>query len=105
MQVILYICLEFYYNLQQKVWKDANAEKEAWRSICLSSTRQYPIKISKAWNVCHISGIACRVRRLKGGDANMLFGTKLLPIISNEDPIIGKLIRLAHFGKLEGKGA
>ena len=40
-----------------------------------------------------------------GGDANMLFGTKFLPIISNEDPIIGKLIRLAHLGELEGKGA
>ena len=35
----------------------------------------------------------------------MLFGTKYLPIISNEDPIIGKLIRLAHLGDLEGKGA
>ena len=35
----------------------------------------------------------------------MLFGTKFLPIISNEDPIIGKLIRLAHLGELEGKGA
>ena len=35
----------------------------------------------------------------------MLFGTKYLPIISNEDPIIGKLIRLAHLGDLQGKGA
>ena len=37
----------------------------------------------------------------------MLFGTKFLPIISNEDPIIGKLIRLADLGlgELEGKGA
>ena len=34
--------------------------------------------------------------RLEGGDANMLFGTKYLPIISNDDPIIGKLIRLAY---------
>ena len=89
----------------KKYEKDADAEKEAWRSICLSSQRHYPIKISKAWNVCYISGIACRVKRLEGGDANMLFGTKCLPIISNEDPIIGKLIRLAHLGDLEGKGA
>ena len=35
----------------------------------------------------------------------MLFGTKFLPIISNEDPTIGKFIRLAHLGELEGKGA
>ena len=35
----------------------------------------------------------------------MLFWTKYLPIISNEDPIIGKLIRLAHLGDLEGKEA
>ena len=35
----------------------------------------------------------------------MLFGTKFLPIISNEDPIIGKLIRLAYLEELEGKGA
>ena len=32
----------------------------------------------------------------------MLFGTKYLPIISNEDPIIRKLIRLAHLGDLQG---
>ena len=35
----------------------------------------------------------------------MLFRTKFLPLISNEDLIIGKLIRLAHLGELEGKGA
>ena len=52
---------------------------------------------------CH--GVACRVRRLEGGDANMLFGTKYLPFISNEDPIIGKLVILAHLGDLQGKGA
>ena len=35
----------------------------------------------------------------------MLFGTKYLPIISNQDPIMAKLIRLAHLGELEEKGA
>ena len=43
----------------EKYGKDANAEKEA--------------KISKAWNVCQISGITCRVKRLEGGDAFTAF--------------------------------
>ena len=75
----------------KKYGKDANAKKEAWRSICHSSQHHYPFKINKAWNVCYMSGIACRVR--------------ILPIIYNEDPIIGKVIKLAHLGDLEGKGA
>ena len=82
-----------------------DSEKEAWRSVLLSSQYHYPIKTGKAWAVCDIGGVKCRVRRLEGGDANMVFGTKFLPIISNQDPIMGKLIRLAHLGEVEEKGA
>ena len=85
--------------------KNVNSEKEAWRSVLLSSQYHYPIKTGKTWTVCDIGGVKCRVRRLEGGDANMIFGTKFLPIISNQDPIIGKLIRLAHLGEVEEKGA
>ena len=35
----------------------------------------------------------------------MVFGMKFLRIISNQDPIMGKLIRLAHLGEVEEKGA
>ena len=97
-QIFIAICNKMY-------GKDSNAEKEAWRSLCLSSQHHYPTKNNKSWTVCYISGVACRVSRLEGGDANMLFGTKYLFIISKEDPIIGKLIRLAHLGDLVGKGA
>ena len=83
--------------------RKVNSEKEAWRSVLLSSQYHYPIKTGKAWTVCDIGGVKCRVRRLEGGDANMVFGTKFLPIISNQDPIMRKLIRLAHSGKVKKK--
>ena len=63
------ICKKKYGNNHGK---DVNAEKEAWRSICLSSQRHYPVKISKSWNVCKIAGIKCRVR-LEGGDAKYAY--------------------------------
>ena len=49
-------------------------------------------------------GISCRVTRLEDEDAMMIFGTIMSPIISPDDPVLGKLIRLAHRGELENKG-
>ena len=38
--------------------------------------------------------------RLTGEKANEIFGTRFLPIISNDDPMAGKILAYAHRGKV-----
>ena len=72
--------------------KDFDEEKEPWRSFLLSSQKYYPIKVLKAWHTQTIHGIEFRVMRLTGNKDNEIFGTRFLPIISNDDPNAGKIL-------------
>ena len=85
--------------------KEMNWEKEAWRMVLASSQEHYPISTGSKWIIRVIKGISCRVTRLEDEDAMMIFGTIMSPIISTDDPVLGKLTRLAHRGELENKGA
>ena len=63
-----------------------------------------PICTGTKWNIKVAKGILCRVTRLEDEDAMMIFGTIMSPIIPPDEPMLEKLIRLAHRGELENKG-
>ena len=38
----------------KKYGKEVNAEKEAWRAICLNNQHLYPTRRNKLWTICYI---------------------------------------------------
>ena len=82
--------------------KLADWEKEAWRMTLASSQEHFPVTTGPKWTIQVVQGISCRVRRLDDEDARFIFGSEMTPIISQDGPLLGKLVRLALRGELQG---
>ncbi len=81
----------------KKISKEStDLDKEVWGMILRTSQAFYPIKKSKSWKIFELQGVKVIAPRLIQKDAINIYGTSFLPVLNHEDPIFGKLVRMAH---------
>ena len=73
-----------------------NVPREIWRTFLRSSQANFPPKKLKTMDTVYLHDVLVSDFRLENTTASALYGTKNVPVLSKDDPIIWKLIRRAH---------
>ena len=69
---------------------------KAWRKILITSQEIFEPQAGKNTKIVQSEGICCIDFRLLKYDSLRLFGSDVLPLISEKDPLLQKLIRYHH---------
>ena len=74
-------------------------QREAWRTILLSSQRYFSFKILAKYNITKVQGVLCKHTTNKPLAISLL-GTDATPVVSNKDPLSKLLINKAHLRQI-----
>ena len=74
----------------------ADAKKEAWRMMLITSQVNTPPKVSKNTKTEMIQGVQVAMFRISDENMNALFGSAVLPTLNPKDVLAQKLMRQAH---------
>ena len=69
---------------------------KVWRKILITSQQLFVPCTGKNMNLVKFCGIQCINFRLIRDDALRLFGSDILPLISEQDPLLWKILRFRH---------
>jgi hypothetical protein len=74
----------------------ADAKKEAWQIMLITSQFNTPPKIGKNTKTEMIQGVQVAMFRISDKNMNALFGSTILPTLNPKDVLAQKLMRQAH---------
>ena len=103
--------LPFFYSLVHLMrWKVVTKDKDmlpvlslTWHKILLSSQKYFPPKHSKAISTSDRYGVQCATFRLGLDESENLFGTQCLSLLSDDDPLLWKLLCFKHAPPVAGR--